>query len=58
VYWLFSGMCVASFLFSVLMVKETKGKTAEEIAEMFGGTPEKPQKNNEVGQIPEQILHM
>ncbi|XP_047740713.1 uncharacterized protein LOC108674318 [Hyalella azteca] len=58
VYWLFSGMCVVSFFFSVLMVRETKGKTAEEIAEMFGGTPEKPENNTEVMQIPEQTLHM
>jgi len=36
VYWMYTGFCGASFLFCLLVVKETKGKTSREIAAMFG----------------------
>lgn len=39
VYWMFAFFCGLSFVFSLLIVKETKGKTLDEIAEMFGGPP-------------------
>ncbi|XP_018012769.1 facilitated trehalose transporter Tret1 isoform X2 [Hyalella azteca] len=39
VYWLFAIFCACSFVFSLLVVKETKGKTIEEITFMFGGPP-------------------
>ncbi|KAA0185711.1 hypothetical protein HAZT_HAZT004444 [Hyalella azteca] len=40
-YWLFSGMCVISCIFTIIFVKETKGKTPEEITMMFGGNFDK-----------------
>ncbi|KAF2360035.1 Sugar/inositol transporter [Trinorchestia longiramus] len=39
VYWLFGAICFAAVLFSSFVVKETKGKSFEEINEMFGGPP-------------------
>ena len=36
VYWLFSSLCLVSLLFDIFIVKETKGKTLQEICEMFG----------------------
>ena len=37
VYWFYAGICAINFLFCVFVVKETKGKTIEEITAMFGG---------------------
>lgn len=37
VFWTFSVICFLGALFSIFVVKETKGKTLEEITEMFGG---------------------
>ena len=36
VYWLFAGFCVVNFFFSLFVVKETKGKSIQEISAMFG----------------------
>ena len=36
VYWMFSGICVLNLVFTATIVKETKGKTRAQIAEMFG----------------------
>ncbi|KAF2359664.1 Sugar/inositol transporter [Trinorchestia longiramus] len=57
VYWLFSGLCVISFFFSFFVVKETKGKTIQEITEMFGGTPE-TKKTDTVVRTDSDSLHM
>ena len=38
-FWLYSTMCVAMFLFVWRVVPETKGKTLEEIEEMWRVTP-------------------
>ncbi|XP_063613166.1 facilitated trehalose transporter Tret1-like [Penaeus indicus] len=35
VYWIFAGVCILSFIFCVSMVPETKGRTLEEITQMF-----------------------
>jgi hypothetical protein len=32
VFWLFTGVCLLAFLFGLLMMPETKGRTLEEIA--------------------------
>lgn len=34
-FWLFAGFCLLSFVFTLFCVPETKGKTLEEIEEMF-----------------------
>ncbi|XP_042878651.1 facilitated trehalose transporter Tret1-like [Penaeus japonicus] len=39
-YLLFSGLCVLALAFSAFLVPETKGKTLQEIAAHFGGSPE------------------
>ena len=31
-FWLFTGVCILAFLFGLLMMPETKGRTLEEIA--------------------------
>ncbi|XP_063608767.1 facilitated trehalose transporter Tret1-like [Penaeus indicus] len=38
-YLLFSGLCVLALAFSAFLVPETKGKTLQEIAAHFGGSP-------------------
>ena len=35
-YWLFAACCLVNLIFCLLMVPETKGKTINEITEMFG----------------------
>ena len=35
-FWFFAGFCVLSFIYCFLFVKETKGKTSQQIGEMFG----------------------
>ncbi|XP_047468474.1 facilitated trehalose transporter Tret1-like [Penaeus chinensis] len=37
VYWLFGGLCAVNFLFCVLFVPETKGRTLQETMAHFGG---------------------
>ena len=37
IYWFFGGWCAVNFVFCLVVVKETKGKTIEEISVMFGG---------------------
>ncbi|XP_042206691.1 facilitated trehalose transporter Tret1-like isoform X4 [Homarus americanus] len=37
VYWFFAGCCVINFIFCILVVPETKGKTLQEITALFGG---------------------
>ena len=37
VFWMFSGLCLAAAFFTCLVVQETKGKTLDQISEMFGG---------------------
>ncbi|KAF2359665.1 Sugar/inositol transporter [Trinorchestia longiramus] len=37
VYWLFAIVCAVALFFSIFLVKETKGKSIEEISYMFGG---------------------
>ena len=32
VFWLFTGVCILAFLFGLLLMPETKGRTLEEIA--------------------------
>ncbi len=34
-FWLFTGVCLLSFLFGLLMMPETKGRTLEEIADSW-----------------------
>jgi SP family arabinose:H+ symporter-like MFS transporter len=34
-FWLFTGICILSFLFGWRMMPETKGRTLEEIAESW-----------------------
>lgn len=46
VYWLFAGVCAVNFVFVLVVVQETKGKTIEQITAMFGG-PEVGEKGNE-----------
>lgn len=41
VYWLFSGICALNLLFCLTIVKETKGKSLEEISAMFGAPSQK-----------------
>ncbi|ROT70590.1 putative solute carrier family 2, facilitated glucose transporter member 8 isoform X2 [Penaeus vannamei] len=36
-YWLFGGLCAVNFLFCVLFVPETKGRTLQETMAHFGG---------------------
>lgn len=36
-YWAFAGSCVLSAIFCGVAFEETKGKTLEEISQMFGG---------------------
>ncbi|ROT67943.1 putative facilitated trehalose transporter Tret1 isoform X2 [Penaeus vannamei] len=38
-YLLFSGLCALALVFSAFLVPETKGKTLQEIAAHFGGSP-------------------
>ena len=38
-FWLYSTMCVTMFVFVWRVVPETKGKTLEEIEEMWRVTP-------------------
>lgn len=38
-FLIFLGCCVAAWVYMLICVKETKGKTNEEIEEMFGGEP-------------------
>lgn len=38
-YLLFSGLCALALFFSAFLVPETKGKTLQEIAAHFGGSP-------------------
>ena len=52
VYWLFSGICGASFIFCLTIVKETKGKSLEEIADMFG----KPSQELPQGKTPKHMI--
>ena len=37
-FWLFTGVCILSFLFGWLLMPETKGRTLEEIGESWGGS--------------------
>ncbi|XP_042206693.1 facilitated trehalose transporter Tret1-like isoform X2 [Homarus americanus] len=37
IYWFFAGCCFINFIFCILVVPETKGKTLQEITAHFGG---------------------
>jgi len=44
-FWFFAGFCVVNFVFCFFFVKETKGKTSQEIAAMFGAPVAKRQES-------------
>ncbi|CAG7822537.1 unnamed protein product [Allacma fusca] len=35
-YWMFSGWCFFGFVFCLVLVPETKGKSLDEIQKLFG----------------------
>jgi len=54
-YYSCSAVCFVGFLFVVFLVPETKGKTAEEIQEYFGGSPPTSIRNSR-SNSPSQII--
>jgi len=34
-FWFFGGWCIVAFIFTLVFVKETKGKSLEEITNLF-----------------------
>ena len=39
-FWLYGGVCLVGTFYTIFFVPETKGKTIEEIQQMFSSSPE------------------
>ena len=47
-FWLYGAVCLAGTLYTIFLVPETKGKTIEEIQQMFSPSPDEKKKRGSV----------